>query len=196
MSHIQVVRKLRTYAADACKPRSVSLVVCMVGGCWDSPDHEFIITTALVVVGVSSREDVVSNVGANISVREVPLDARRHALDLAHVEATRKLLAHVGVALNIVLAALPCPGRAPAHTGPGGGFHGCALRPGACGAFAPVVVVELVAIRGVVGVLRAEGCCLATHWCHGLLNRSCDWAGGSEGQETGEGNGLEKHLGR
>ena len=123
----------------------------------------------------------VGDVSTNISVRVVPLDARRHALDLAHVKATSKLLAYVGIALDVVLPALPGPASAPADTRPRGGLHGCALRPGAGGAFTPVVVVELVAVGGVVGVLRAEGCCLAAHWSDGLLNRSCDWAGGSEG---------------
>jgi hypothetical protein len=162
----------------------------------DSPNHEFIITTALIVVGVRSREDVVSNIGANTSVREVPLDAGRHALDLSHVEATRKLLAYVGVALDVVLAALPCPRRAPAHARARGGLHGCALGAGTCGAFAPVVVVEFVAISSIVGVLRAERCCLAAHGGHSLLSGGCDWAGGGEGQEAGEGDGLEQHVGR
>jgi hypothetical protein len=169
----------------------------------DLPDHEFVVTTALVMVGVCSREDVlmksvyvsqafrtwksrtIGDISTNISVRVVPLDAGGHALNLAHVEPASKLLAYVGVALDIVLPALPGPASTPRYARARGRLHGCALRAGAGGAFPPVVVVELVAVGGVVTVLRAERCCLAAHWCHGVLSGSCDWAGGGEGQEAG-----------
>jgi len=81
----------------------------------DLPDHEFIVTTALIVVRIRSGEDIIRNVRADVSGLIVPLDVGRHALDVADLEAFGELLAHVGIALHVVLSALPCPAGAPAH---------------------------------------------------------------------------------
>jgi hypothetical protein len=160
------------------------------------PDHEFVITTALVMVGIRSSENVVSNVGANVARLVVPLDVGGHALDLAHVQASRELLANIGVTLNIVLATLPRPAGGPADAGSGGALDGGALAAGAGGALAPVVVVELVAVGCVVGVLRAEGCCLAADRSHRLLDRSSNWASSGQGQKACESASLEQHIER
>jgi len=79
------------------------------------PDHEFIVTTTLIVVRVRSSEDVIRNVRADVPWLVVPLDVGRHALDVAYLETFGELLAHIGIALHVVLPALPCPAGAPAH---------------------------------------------------------------------------------
>jgi hypothetical protein len=164
--------------------------------CRGLPDHEFVISTALVVIGISSSENIVSNVRANVARLVVPLDVGGHALDLAHVQASRELLANIGVTLDIVLAALPRPASGPADAGSRSALDSGALAAGAGGALAPVVVVELVAVGCVVGVLRAEGCCLATDWSHRLLDRSSDWASSGNGQKACQGASLEQHIDR
>jgi hypothetical protein len=136
------------------------------------------------VVGIRSSEDIIRDIRPDISVRVVPLDIRRHALDLSHVKSPRELLAHVGIALDVVLAALPRPARRPADAGARRALHGGTLVAGAGGAFAPVVVVELVPVGRVVRVLRAEGCGLAAHGGHALGDGGSDGAGGGEGQEA------------
>lgn len=77
------------------------------------PNHEFVVTTALVVVGVSSSEDVVGDVGTDVPGLVVPLDVGGHALDVANLDTLGELLASIRVALDIVLASLPAPGGAP-----------------------------------------------------------------------------------
>jgi hypothetical protein len=154
------------------------------------PDHELVVTGALVVVGVGSREDVVGDVGADVAGLVVPGDAGGHALDVADLEALGELLAGVGVALDIVLAALPVPLGGPADARVGGPVNSGALAAGRGVVLAPVVVVELVAVAREVVVLSAELGGLAAHRAHG---RS-DGAGGGEGQKAGQDGGLEEHF--
>jgi len=153
-----------------------------------SPDHEFVVTAALVVVGVRGSEHIVGNVGTNaVTGLVVPLDVGGQALHVADLDAPGELLASVGVALDVVLAARPLPLGGPAHTGAGGALDGSALAAGA-GTLAPVVVVEFVAIGCVVSVLLAEGCCLTADWSNG------SWASSGNGQKAGQGTSLEEHI--
>jgi hypothetical protein len=155
------------------------------------PDHELVVTGALVVVGVSSREDVVGDVGADVARLVVPGNAGGHALDVANLEALGELLAGVGVALDIVLAALPVPCSGPADARVRGPVDGRALAARGGVVLAPVVVVELVSVAREVVVLSAELGSLTAHRGHGCS----DGAGGGEGQKAGQDGGLEQHIG-
>jgi hypothetical protein len=152
------------------------------------PDHEFVVTAALVVVGIRGSEDIVGNIGTNaVTGLVVPLNVGGQALHVVDLDAPGELLASVGVALDVVLASRPLPLGGPAHARAGGALDGSALASGA-GTLAPVVVVELVAIGCVVSVLFAEGCCLTTDWS----NRG--WASGGDGQKAGQGTSVEEHV--
>jgi hypothetical protein len=121
------------------------------------PDHELIITTAVDMIRIRSREHVIRNVASHAVHIILPLERRRHALHLADNAALVQDLARVRIALDIILAASPRPLRAPFDAGASGAVVVCALRAGGCGALAPQVVEDLVAGGRVVGVLRAEG---------------------------------------
>jgi hypothetical protein len=155
------------------------------------PDHELVVTTALVVVGVCGCEDVVGYVGTDVARLVVPLDAGGHALDVANLETLGELLACIGVALDVVLTALPVPGGRPPHARLRGALDCGALAAGGGGSLAPVVVVKLVAVGRVVLVLSAERCGLTAHWRYWCS----DWASSGECHQTGEEGGLEQHLG-
>lgn len=93
------------------------------------PDHQFVLATTLDVVRILGREDVVRYVRAN-TMRGIvaPVDLRGHGLDLGNVVAFGELAACVDIALDLVLAALPRPGRAPLDAGSGRAFVEGALR--------------------------------------------------------------------
>lgn len=126
------------------------------------PHHQLIVATALVMVRVRSSEDIVSNVRTDVARLVVPLDVGGHALNLSHVQASRELLANVGIALHIILTTLPVPGCRPSDARAGGAVDCCALATRAGGSFAPVVIVELVSIGCVVLVLPAKLCSLTS----------------------------------
>jgi hypothetical protein len=178
-------------AADAGEPISYNFSwlrgsLCgAIGAAWSLPDHELVVTAGLVVVRVCSRKQVIRDIGPqSIPWRVVPLDVRRHALDVRNLDALCKLLPHVRKALHVVLPALPRPLCAPAHARARRALHRRALRARAGGSFAPVVVVELVPVGGIVGVLRAEGGGLTAYWGYGVGgDGGAEGSGGGEGQE-------------
>ena len=63
------------------------------------------------MIGVCSSVYVVGDVGTDICGLVSPLDASGQTLDVAHDERFDTLLAGVGVAFDVILAALPVPGR-------------------------------------------------------------------------------------
>lgn len=120
-----------------------------------SPDHKLIVTTVGNMVGVSSREEIVGNVGANVGAAVRPSSSRLHVADGADDALGANLKSRVGVGLDVVLAARPGPVNVPSGAVAVGPVDVSALRTRA-GTLTPAVVVELVAAVGVVGVLVAE----------------------------------------
>jgi len=135
------------------------------------PDHEFIITAAVGMVRIGSRENVIRNVCPNIVRRIIiPLDARLHIPGPLHRNALCKLAASINIAFHIVLGALPCPFTAESNSVPGCAVEVGALVTGRCGVFAPEIVEDFVAVDSVVGVLRTEADALLA-FCYGV----CGW---------------------
>lgn len=120
-----------------------------------SPDHKLIVTTVGNMVGVSSREEIVGNVGANVGAAVGPSSSRLHVADGADDALGANLESRVGVRLDVVLAARPGPVNVPSGAVAVGPVDVSALRTRA-GTLTPAVVAELVAAVGVVGVLVAE----------------------------------------
>lgn len=120
-----------------------------------SPDHKLIVTTVGNMVRVSSREEIVGNVGANVGAAVGPSSSRLHVADGADDALGANLESRVGIRLDIVLATGPGPVNVPSGAVAVGPVDVSALRTRA-GTLTPAVVVELVAAVSVVGVLVAE----------------------------------------
>ena len=126
------------------------------------------------MVRIRRREEVVGNVRPDPITDVVPIRRRRYAPNLADEPLLGQLPSGVGVALDVVVTALPVPVSVPPHARVGGLVDVGALGAGA-EVRAPRIVVEGVACLGVVGELFAE--CLGE-------------AGGSQSEH-----GKELHLG-
>lgn len=79
---------------------------------WYAPDHQFVVTAALVVVNVSSSEQVVRNIAADVGVGVAPLSRSLQVAELAH-QLLRDLASRVDVALHVVIATRPLPVGSP-----------------------------------------------------------------------------------
>jgi hypothetical protein len=104
------------------------------------PNHQFVVTTAVDVIGIGCGKDVVGYVAPNVGRIIIPRDLRWHALYLRNRLAFSNLAASIRITLHVVLASLPRPTRTPFDTGAGG-----ALIIGALGArsgcvFTPEIV--------------------------------------------------------
>ena len=78
------------------------------------------------MVDVPRGEKIVRHIRANVLVAHTPHSSRRHGRDLADklfVEVPRR----VGVALDVVLPAIPLPGRGPGDGGARSGVESRAL---------------------------------------------------------------------
>lgn len=146
------------------------------------------------MVGISSGEDIVSDIRVDVTGLVIPLNVGRHALDAAHSDAGVELLACIGVALHVVGTALPVPLRRPGDSTARGAVYGSALTAGTGSTLAPVVVVELVAARRKVVILPTKrGECTACR-IFGLLRRDGAGSGDAEKQSRGK-EGLSEHHG-
>ena len=119
------------------------------------PDHEFVVTTADIMVGIGSREEIIGDVGTDIVALVAPLGHAGDAANVTDEPLGAELLAGVGVALDIVLAAGPVPVGVPRDAAAVDVVDVRALVAGA-GAGAPFVVVEVPALVVVVVELTAE----------------------------------------
>lgn len=81
----------------------------------NSPNHEFIIATAIHMVWVGSGEDIICNIGTDILVVIVPCQRGPHAADGANLLALCDLPTQIGIGLHIVGRSFPCPGRVPLY---------------------------------------------------------------------------------
>lgn len=129
------------------------------------------------MVDVSSSEQIVRNIAANVLVGVAPVCGSGQAVELAD-ELLVDLSSRVDVALHVVLAARPLPVRAPFDATSRETINVCALRARGGGTFPPQVVVELVAIGLEVGILIAQRCGLG----------QCCWS------QRGEEDGDEVHI--
>ena len=76
------------------------------------PNHKLVVATALVMVDISSGEEVVRNIAADVGVRVAPLRSGLQVAELAD-QLLVDLTSRVDVALHIVVTASPLPIRAP-----------------------------------------------------------------------------------
>lgn len=79
------------------------------------------------VIGISSRKDIIGNIGADIVVVVTPIHRGRHAADLADLAASRQLPPGVDVALDIIRGTVPLPGCAESYAVVGCAVQICAL---------------------------------------------------------------------
>lgn len=77
------------------------------------PNHNFV-RMRCIAVGLVGEKGVVTDVGTHIVAGVGPLPGTGHGLDLAQLGSQRRLQLSVRVALDAVLAAVPCPERLPA----------------------------------------------------------------------------------
>lgn len=82
----------------------------------DVPDHEFIVPTAVDVVRIRRREDIVRHIATNVGSIVRPLHLSWHTGDLCNGLTFGKDFTGICIALHIVLAALPLPIGAPLDT--------------------------------------------------------------------------------
>lgn len=87
------------------------------------PDHQLIVAGRSGVVDVAGGEEVVGDVGADVGVADAPDGGGGHGGDLRD-ELLAEVAGGVGVALDVVLPAVPLPGGGPGDGGAGGGVEG------------------------------------------------------------------------
>lgn len=79
------------------------------------PDHKLVIAAGCRVVDICCGEEVVRDVGSDVCVAYGPDGRGRDGRDLRN-EFLREVTGGVGVALDVVVAAGPLPGRGPRNT--------------------------------------------------------------------------------
>lgn len=119
-----------------------------------SPNHKLIVATAFVMVDISSGEEIVCNIAADVGVRVAPLCRGLQVAELAD-QLLCDLTSGVDIALHVVVTACPLPIRAPLDAASRQAIDVRALRARRGGASSPKVVVELVPIGLEIGVLVA-----------------------------------------
>lgn len=137
------------------------------------------------MVDVAGGEEVVGDVGADVGVADAPDGGGGHGGDLRD-ELLAEVAGGVGVALDVVLPAVPLPGGGPGDGGAGGGVEGRALRAGGRAAFAPEVVLHAVAALRVAFLFAA----------HVLWVGFGDRGEGEEQQRAAAGHGGVEHVGK
>jgi hypothetical protein len=88
-------------------------LLCGIVICMDVPDHEFIIPTAVDVVRIRRREDIIRHVRTNVGGVVRPINLGWHTGDSPNGLPFGNDLSSVGIALYLVLATLPHPISAP-----------------------------------------------------------------------------------
>lgn len=126
------------------------------------------------MVGIGRSKDIISDVGANVASRVVPVGATVDAADGAHLLAAAELETSVGVRLDVVSAARPTPVGVKGSISIPSLVYGETLATRA-GALSPLVVVEDVTALGLALVLVAK-------------------SGQRERRKSGQGEELELHL--
>ena len=91
------------------------------------PDHQLVVARRRSMVDIPCREQVIRHIRADISVTNTPLRSSRHGGDPAD-KLLIEVLRGVGVALDVVLPAVPLPGRGLGDGGAGRGVKSRALR--------------------------------------------------------------------
>jgi hypothetical protein len=77
------------------------------------PDHKLVVAATVDMIRIRGRENVIRNVAAHIIDIILPLDRRRHALDLADQVTFIENATCIRIALDVVFGSSPCPLRAP-----------------------------------------------------------------------------------
>lgn len=122
------------------------------------PDHELVVATADLVVGVGSCEDIIGDVGTDVVAAVGPIGTGWDFADDVDELLVAELAAGIWVALHVVLAARPRPLGVPGDARGGDAVNVGALVTRAR-AGPPLVVVEVPASLVVVGELVAEVDC-------------------------------------
>jgi len=91
------------------------------------PNHQLVVATAVDVVWVYGRKDVVRDITTHVVRVISPGNVRWHAFDLADNFTLVQDLSSVRITLDIVLAAGPSPLSAPFDTGSRGSIEVGAL---------------------------------------------------------------------
>ena len=96
-------------APNPAQPAAQWLVYETVPVTWpnDVPDHQLIVTARSLVIRISSREQIVGNIGADVVPFIVPRGRRWKTTNLAHDFLVRELAPGIGVCLDVVLPARP-----------------------------------------------------------------------------------------
>lgn len=87
------------------------------------PDHKLVIATGSRVVDICCSEKIVRDVGSDVSVADSPDGGSWDRGDLRD-KLLREITRRVGVALDVVVAACPLPGRGPRDTRAGDRVEG------------------------------------------------------------------------
>ena len=116
------------------------------------PNHKFVVTTAIDMIWIGRSEDIISNVGSDISCVISPLDARGHASSSLHGDSFSQLATRIRVTLDIILCTLPHPIAAPSNAIPYCPIIIGTLRTRRRRILAPQVVQDFVSIGGMVSI--------------------------------------------